>query len=167
MRSECLTWTLILKFSPLGDVKDCLSLPSGRALSIETGISWLSLEPSVQGTKSSEEGIVVRERVTSRTEIPSVREPGINGDHEPIDKAQNSGSSVNSREIPVSMENVCPEGTEDQYVTYPSGEALGRNVNVMRSERIRKSPQRYNPGFGAARECKNDAVCNFILYDQR
>ena len=49
------------------------------------------------------------------------------------------------------MENVCPEGTEDQYVTSPSGEALGRSVDVRRSKRIRNSPQRYNPGFGAAR----------------
>ena len=36
-----------------------------------------------------------------RTKRPSVREPGINGEYEPIDKAQNSGSSANSREIPV------------------------------------------------------------------
>ena len=61
------------------------------------------------------------------------------------------------------MDNVCPEGTEDQYVTSPSGEALGRNVHVRRSERIRNSSQRYNPGFGAAREWKNDAVAS-ILY---
>ena len=48
------------------------------------------------------------------------------------------------------MENVCPERTEDQYVTSPSGEALGRNDHVRRSECISNSPQRYNPGFGAA-----------------
>ena len=53
--------------------------------------------PSVQGPQSSEEELVVRERVPSRTEIPSVREPGINGNHEPIGKAQNSGSSANSQ----------------------------------------------------------------------
>ena len=35
------------------------------------------------------------------------------------------------------MENVRPEGTEDQYVTSPMGEALGRNVHVRRSEHIR------------------------------
>ena len=67
--------------------------------------------PSVQGPQSSEEDLVVRERVPSRTEIPSVREPGINGKYEPISKAQNSGSSANIREIPVSMDNVRPEGT--------------------------------------------------------
>ena len=50
------------------------------------------------------------------------------------------------------MNNVFPEGTEDQYVTYPSGEYLGRNVHVRRYERIRNSPQQYNQGFGAARE---------------
>ena len=60
------------------------------------------------------------------------------------------------------MENVCPEGTEDQYVTYPSGEALVRNVNARRSKRIRNFPPRYNPGFGAAREWKNDAVASIV-----
>ena len=44
--------------------------------------------PSVQGPQYYEEDLVVRERVPSRTEIPSVREPGINRNHEPIDKAQ-------------------------------------------------------------------------------
>ena len=54
------------------------------------------------------------------------------------------------------MDNVCPEGTEDQYFISPSGEALGINVYVRRSEHIRNSPQRYKPGFGAAREYKSD-----------
>ena len=80
----------------------------------------------------------------------------------PIVQAQNDGSS-DSQEISVSMENVRPEGTEDQYVTSPNGEALGRNFHVRRSERIRNSPQRYNPGFGAAVEWKNGAVV-IILY---
>ena len=52
-------------------------------------------------------------------------EPGTNGNHAPIGQAQNGGSSANIQEIPVSMENVYPEGTEDQYVTSPSGETLG------------------------------------------
>ena len=108
--------------------------------------------PYVQGPQYSEEDLVVRERVPSRTEMPSVREPGTNGNHAPIGQTQNGGSSANIQEIPVSIENLCPEGTEDQYVTSPSGEALGRNVNVRGSERIRNSPQRYNLGFGAARE---------------
>ena len=77
--------------------------------------------PSVQGPQSSEEDLVVRERVPSRAEIPSVREPGTNGNHASIGQAQYSGSSANSREIPVSMENVCPDGNENQYVTSPSG----------------------------------------------
>ena len=68
-------------------------------------------------------------------------EPGTNGNHAPIGQAQNDGSSANSQEIPVSMDNVRPEGTEDQYVTSPNGEALGRNFHVRRSERIRNSPQ--------------------------
>ena len=49
--------------------------------------------------------------------MPSVREPGTHGNYEPIGQAQNYGSSANSQEIPVSMDNVCPEGAEDQSVT--------------------------------------------------
>ena len=64
------------------------------------------------------------------------------------------------------MDNVCPEGTEDQYVTSPSGEYLGKNVNMRRSGSIRNSPQRYNPGFGAAREWKNDAVASIVYMIQ-
>ena len=64
------------------------------------------------------------------------------------------------------MENVCPDGNENQYVTSPSGEALGRNVNVRRSERTRHSPQRYNPGFGADIEWKNDAVESIVYVIQ-
>ena len=37
--------------------------------------------PSVKGTQSSEEDLVVRERVPSRTERPSVRKPVTNGNH--------------------------------------------------------------------------------------
>ena len=61
--------------------------------------------------------------------MPSVREPGTNGNHAPIGQAQNGGSSANSQEIPVSMDNVCPDGNEKQYVTSPSGEALGRGLH--------------------------------------
>ena len=74
------------------------------------------------------------------------------GTMHPLVKAQNDGSSDNSREIPVSMDNVCPDGNENQYGTSPNGEALVSNVNVRRSKHIRNSPQRYKPVFGAARE---------------
>ena len=100
------------------------------------------------------------------TEMPSVREPGTNGNHALVGQAKNGGSSANSQEIPVSMENVCPDGNENHYVTSPSGEALGRNVNVRRSGRIRNSPQRYNPGFGASREWENDTVENIVYMVQ-
>ena len=83
------------------------------------------------------ENLVVRERLPRRTERTSVREPGTNGNHTPIVQAHNGGSSANSREILVSMDNVCPEGTKDRYVTSSSGEALGRYVHVRPSERIR------------------------------
>ena len=55
-----------------------------------------------------------------------------------------------------------PEETEDQSVTYPSGEDLGRNVYVRRSKRIINSSQWYNPVFGAAREWKHKAVASIV-----
>ena len=99
------------------------------------------------------------------TEIPSVREPGTHGNHVPIGQSQNDGSS-DSQEIQVSMENLLPEGTEYKYITSPNVEALGRNVHVRRSERIRNSPQRYNPGFWAARDWNNDAVASIFYMIQ-
>ena len=62
---------------------------------------------SIQGPQYYEEDLVVRESVPSRTERPSVREPGTNGNHAPIGQAHNEGSS-DSQEILVSMENVSP-----------------------------------------------------------
>ena len=72
-----------------------------------------SESPSVQEPQYSEEDLFIRERVKIRTERPSVREPGTNGNHATIGQAQNSSSSANSQKIPVSIDNVCPEGTED------------------------------------------------------
>ena len=43
---------------------------------------------------------------------------------------------------------------------------MGKNVNVRHSKRIRNSPQRYNLGFGAAREWKNDAVASIVYMIQ-
>ena len=43
---------------------------------------------------------------------------------------------------------------------------MGRNDHVRRSERIRNSPQQYNPVFGAAREWKNDAVASIVCMIQ-
>ena len=85
------------------------------------------------------------------------------GTMRPLVKAQNDGSSDNSQEIPVSMDNMFPDENENQYVKSPRGENLGRNVNVRRSERIRNYPQRYNPVFEAVIEWKNNDVAS-ILY---
>ena len=63
-----------------------------------------------------------------------VREPGTNGNHAPSGQAQNNGSSANSQEIPVSMENERPEGTEDQSIKSADGEDLRRNVHMRRSK---------------------------------
>ena len=64
------------------------------------------------------------------------------------------------------MDNVRPEGTEYKYITSINGEALGSNFHVRRSERIRNSPQRYNPGFGAAIEWKNGDVVSIVYMIQ-
>ena len=69
--------------------------------------------PSVQGTQSSKEDLVVRERVPIRTEIPSVIEPGTNGNHAPIGQETKGGSCANSQEIPVSMDNVFTDRNEN------------------------------------------------------
>ena len=66
--------------------------------------------PYVQRPQSSEEDLVVRDRVPSKTERPSVIEFGTDGNHAPIDQSQND-VSCDSQEIPVSIENMCPEGT--------------------------------------------------------
>ena len=105
--------------------------------------------PSVKVPQYYEESLVLRERVLRRTERPSVRQPGTYGNHAPIGQSQNDGYS-DSQEIPVPMDDVHPEGNGYQSITSTSGEDLGRNVHARRSERIRKYPQRYNPGFGAA-----------------
>ena len=97
--------------------------------------------PSVQGPQSSEEDLVLGEMVPSSTERLSFRETGADGNHSPFGQAKNNGYSSNSQEIPASMENVRPEGTEDQSITFASGEYFGRNVHVRHSKRIRKSPQ--------------------------
>ena len=64
------------------------------------------------------------------------------------------------------MDNVRPEGSDDQSITSPSGEALGMNLHGRYSERIRNSPQRYDPGFGPAREWNNDAVESIVYMIQ-
>ena len=61
----------------------------------------------------------------------------------PIVHAQNDGSSANSQKISVSMDNVDPEGTEDQYNTCPDGEDLRSNVHVRRSELSRNILQHF------------------------
>ena len=53
----------------------------------------VSESPSVQGHRYSQEDLVLRERFSSSTERPSIREPGTNGNYAPIGQAQNDGSS--------------------------------------------------------------------------
>ena len=64
------------------------------------------------------------------------------------------------------MYNICPEGTENKYVTSPNVGYLVRNVHVRSYKRIRNSPHRYNPKFVAAREWKNDAVTSIVYMIQ-
>ena len=64
------------------------------------------------------------------------------------------------------MENVRPEETEDQSVTYPTAEFLGRNFHLRHSKCIRKSPQRYDPGIRSAKGWKNDNVASIVYMIQ-
>ena len=84
--------------------------------------------------RATEADLVLRDRVPIRTERPSVRELGTNGNHAPIGQVQNDVSSANIQEIPVPMDNVRPEGTEDQSIKYTYGEYLRRNAHVSRSK---------------------------------
>ena len=68
--------------------------------------------PSVKGPQYYEEDLVVRERVPSRTEMPSSNEPGIYGDHIPIGPERNVNSSEH-KERPVSMNNICYEVNDE------------------------------------------------------
>ena len=60
------------------------------------------------------------EEAPIRTDRTQVREPGTDGNHAPIGQAQNDGSS-DSQEILVSMDNVRPERTVYQSITYQNG----------------------------------------------
>ena len=51
--------------------------------------------------RATEEYLVVRERVPTRTESPSVREPGTNGNHTSIGQSKNNGSIFNIINIPL------------------------------------------------------------------
>ena len=52
----------------------------------------------------------------------------------PLVKAENDGSIANSQEIPVSMDNEHPEGTENQSITSEDGEDLRNNVHMRSSK---------------------------------
>ena len=56
------------------------------------------------------------------------------GTMHPLVKAKKDGSSANNQEIPVSMDNERPEGTEYQSTTTTDGEDLRRNAHVTRSK---------------------------------
>ena len=62
--------------------------------------------------------------------MSSVIEPEINGNRASVGQEHTNGYSGNSQEMLVSMENLRPEGTEDQSDTYTSGWALGMNFHV-------------------------------------
>ena len=64
------------------------------------------------------------------------------------------------------MDNIRPEGTEDQSVTSTSREALGRNIHARRSKRIKKYPQRYETGFGDFRVRKSEDVTSIVYIVQ-
>ena len=85
--------------------------------------------PSIKGPQSSEEGLVVREKVPSRTERPQVREPGTNDNHVTVCQSHNISYSENRQEIPASIDNMNLEWTEYQYVKNSRGKSLERNLH--------------------------------------
>ena len=91
-----------------------------------------------------------------------VVEPGTNGNHAHVGQVWNKGSTDNNQEILVSVYNLLPEVNDVQPITSPSGGYLVSNVHVGSSKRIRKSPQRYDPGFGTARECNSDDIAILV-----
>ena len=99
--------------------------------------------PFIQGPQYSEKDVVVRERVPLRTERPPVREPGTYGNYGYIGQSQNKISSANIQEFPVLMDNIRIEGTEDQSVTSPGDEALGKNFHDGLYDQRRKILQRF------------------------
>ena len=105
-----------------------LSRPLGQDPDTPTYMKVLSGRedyPCEAFQRETEEDPVVRKMFTSRNERPSVREPGTIGNHGPIGQTHNGGSSANSQVIPVSMYNVCLEGTEDQSDTSLYGRIWG------------------------------------------
>ena len=76
-----------------------LSISLGQYPDTPTYIEVLSGKedcPCEAFQRATEEDLVIRERVAIRTERPSVRESGTNGNHAPIGKAKNDGSSANN-----------------------------------------------------------------------
>ena len=61
------------------------------------------------------------------------------------------------------MDNGHLEGTQDQFVTYPSVDSLGNNVHVSCYGCIRKYPQRYDPVFVSAIDLKSDSVASLVF----
>ena len=51
----------------------------------------------IQGPKSSKEDLFVRDVVPTRTERPSVREPGTDGNHAPVSQVCNNSLSDSSQ----------------------------------------------------------------------
>ena len=60
------------------------------------------------------------------------------------------------------MENNFLEGTKGQSITYPSGEALGRDIHMRHSKCNRKPPQRFDPVFQVIREWKSDDAASLF-----
>ena len=97
----------------------------------------LAESPYFPKNQSSEEDLVVRERIPRMTESPSFRKYGTNGNHDPVGQAQNDGYNADIQEMLVSMKFLCPVETEYQSVTSPSGEILGVNVHLVQSKHTR------------------------------
>ena len=121
---------------------------------------------SVKGTQCSEKDQIGRYRVPIRSYRSSVSDTGTNINHSPDGQVQNVGYSCSSQEILALMDNGCLEINEVQYVTSPSGESFGSNVQMRHLKHIRKSLQRYEPVCSYKREWKSDCVASLVCIIQ-
>ena len=62
------------------------------------------------------------------------------------------------------MDNGCPEDTQYQYATYPSGDTLVSYFSVRRSNCNRKLPQGFYPRYRAER-VEYSQFYKLIIYD--
>ena len=60
------------------------------------------------------------------------------------------------------MENERSEGNEEKYFKSPSEKSLVKDFYMRHSNRMRKYPHHFDPGYGATRDCNSDYVASLV-----